>query len=501
MTDATQTGPAAPDTAPADHHTGRATLVVVPVYGDLDSLLRCVDGLVDHLDTDRHRVLLLNDCGPDADTIERALLERIGDRPGFRYERNDHNLGFVGTCNRAVIELDTGADGEAVLLLNSDAVPTDGFLDAMLAVLDEDRTGVVTARSDNATIASIPYRLTNRGAARTEERTRAVHAAVAPLLPVSQVLPVAMGFCFLTRRELITEHGLFDEAFAPGYGEENDYCLRIAQHGWLAKIANRALVLHAGGKSFSGNRNALRAAHQRELERRYPSLPDAVAAYQRHGTTATERFADVLVPAGPAARLAVDLRHADDAAGLVRALDAAFGDGFALEARLPAGTSAPAGWTVTAEEPSPDDLVSVQVLVDPTPAELVLANRRAAHWVVVRTGSTTVPWSSSRFRAGSDRVAELVRPFADEVTPDELETAREGVENSMLAPLEGTSAFLERRWAAFLPLDLAAVEAGASASADEVTRLRRELDDLKASRSFRTGQAIAKLAARLPGRR
>ena len=479
----------------------RPTLVVVPVYGDLDSLLRCVDGLVEHVDTTVHRVLLLNDCGPDADEIERALLERIDGRAAFRYERNASNLGFVGTCNRAVTELDTGADGEAVLLLNSDAVPTAGFLDAMLEVLDEDRTGVVTARSDNATIASIPYRLTNRGAARTEERTRTVHAAIAPLLPVSQVVPVAMGFCFLTRRELITEHGLFDEAFAPGYGEENDYCLRIAAHGWLARIANRALVLHAGGKSFAGNRNALRAAHQRELERRYPFLPDAVAAYQRHGTTATERFADVLVPAGPAARLAVDLRHVDDADALVGALDDAFGDGFALEARLPSGTSAPDSWTVTSDDPSPDDLVTVQVMVDPTPAELVLANRRAAIWVVVRTDDPTAPWSSARVRAGSERVAALVRPFADEVTPDELTSAREGVEDSMLAPLADTSAFLERRWAAFLQLDLAAAEAGAVASADEVTRLRRELDDLRTSRSFRTGQAIAKVAAKLPGRR
>jgi len=482
----------------------RSTLVVVPVYGDLDSLLRCVDGLLEHLDTGRHRALFVNDCGPDADTIERALLDRIGDRPGFRYERNDHNLGFVGTCNRAVLELDRGSDdggAEAVLLLNSDAVPTAGFLDAMLAVLDEDRTGVVTARSDNATIASIPYRLTNRGAARTEERTRAVWSEIAPLLPESQVLPVAMGFCFLTRRELVTEHGLFDEAFAPGYGEENDYCLRIAAHGWLAKIANRALVLHAGGKSFSGNRTALRAAHQRELERRYPFLPDAVAAYQRHGTTATERFADVLVPAGPAPRLAVDLRHVADAAGLARRIDAAFGDGFALEARLPSGTTAPDGWTVTSGDPDPDDLVTVQVLVDPTPGELVEANRRAAHWVVVRTEPSTVPWSSPQHRAGADRVVELARPFADTVTPDELESAREGIENSLLAPLDGTSAFLERRWAAFLPLDLAAAEASAASSSGEVARLRRELDDLRASRSFRTGQAIAKVASRLPGRR
>ena len=479
----------------------RPTLVVVPVYGDLESLLRCVDGLLEHLDTDRHRALFVNDCGPDADPIERALLERIGDRPGFRYERNDHNLGFVGTCNRAVTELDPGADGEAVLLLNSDAVPTAGFLDAMLEVLDEDRTGVVTARSDNATIASIPYRLTNRGAARTEARTRAVWGAVAPLLPVSQVLPVAMGFCFLTRRELITEHGLFDEAFAPGYGEENDYCLRIAAHGWLAKIANHALVLHAGGKSFSGNRNALRAAHQRELERRYPFLPDAEASYQRHGTTATERFAYALVPTGDTPRLAVDLRHVADADALVRQIDAAFADGFALEARLPSGTSAPAAWTVTTDDPNPDDLVTVAVLVDPTPAEVVLANRRALHLVVVRSAPPALPWSSRAHRSGADTAAPLVDRFAVIVAPDAVAEARAGLDRALAAPLERTAETLGARWAALLPLDLTAAEVARDNASDEVTRLRRELDDLRASRSFRTGQAIAKVSSRLPGRR
>ncbi|PCN47248.1 hypothetical protein Csp2054_13285 [Curtobacterium sp. 'Ferrero'] len=480
----------------------RTTLVVVPVYGDLESLLRCVDGLVEHLDTDRHRVLLVNDCGPDADTIERALLDRTAGMPGFRYERNDHNLGFVGTCNRAVTELDAGADGEAVLLLNSDAVPTAGFLDAMLAVLDEDRTGVVTARSDNATIASIPHRLTNRGAARTEERTREVWSAIAPLLPASQVLPVAMGFCFLTRRELVTEHGLFDEAFAPGYGEENDYCLRIAAHGWLAKIANRALVLHAGGKSFSGNRNALRAAHQRLLESRYPFLPDAVAAYQRHGVTATERFADALVPSGATPRFAVDLRHVDDVAGWVAAVDAAFGPGFALEARLPAGTSAPAGWTVTPDAANPDDLVTAALLVDPSPAEVVAADRRALHLVVARTDAPAAPWSSRVHRTGADAIAGLVDDAADVVTarPD-LTDAAERLRQRLAAPLADRSAALERRRAALLPLDLTAAEVAADSAADEVVRLRRELDDLRASRSFRTGQAIAKVAARLPGRR
>ncbi|MWN70131.1 glycosyltransferase family 2 protein, partial [Escherichia coli] len=55
--------------------TSTGVTVVVPVYGDLPSLLDCIASLVDHVDTSRHRVLLVNDCGPDADAIERAVLE------------------------------------------------------------------------------------------------------------------------------------------------------------------------------------------------------------------------------------------------------------------------------------------------------------------------------------------------------------------------------------------------------------------------------------------
>ena len=119
--------------------------LVIPIYGDLESLLRCIDSVFDTVDLDVNRLLLINDCGPDADQIEAAVLLRITGRSGVRYERNDHNLGFVMTCNRAVFELDT-SDND-VLLLNSDARLLPGALDEMIAVLHTDeKHGVVHPR-------------------------------------------------------------------------------------------------------------------------------------------------------------------------------------------------------------------------------------------------------------------------------------------------------------------------------------------------------------------
>lgn len=287
--------------------------VVVPIYGDLESLLECVRSLKSTVDFSRHHVLLVNDVGPDADVIEEAMLREIEGLDGFEYHRNPHNLGFVGTCNRAALELDQS--DRDILLLNSDTVATDGFVDAMEAVLYADeRHGVVTARSNSATIASIPYRLADPASARTFERTQAVYDTITPFLPASTVVPVAMGFCFLTRRELIRKYGLFAQEFAPGYGEENDYCLRINKAGYLSVMANTALVFHEGSKSFvSVGRNEIRDAHEKLLDSKYPYYRRAVRYYNYFGVRAAEWFADVIVPRDGRPKAEIELRGLSDA--------------------------------------------------------------------------------------------------------------------------------------------------------------------------------------------
>lgn len=295
------------------------TTIVVPIYGDLPSILECLDSLVTTVDLSVHRILLANDNGPEADTIERALLPRISGHQAIGYIRNERTLGFVGNCNRAVLEVDeTGND---ILLLNSDTVATEGFLDELSAVLHLDEThGAVCPRSDNATIATIPFALRDPRAERSRERTSVVHHALRESLPRFSVAPVAMGFCLLIRRELIREYGLFDEAFAPGYGEENDFCLRVARHGFRSLIAHRALVFHAGSKSFGRRREALRSAHERLLVERYPDYPRLVSRYLQVDRDAVDAFADCLVPAGGPRRILIDLSTPGPADRRLRAM-------------------------------------------------------------------------------------------------------------------------------------------------------------------------------------
>jgi GT2 family glycosyltransferase len=275
--------------------TGRIT-IVIPVYGDWASLRDCVRSVFEHADPTQFDVLLVNDNGPDADEIEAGLRGLIYGHANVRYERNSANLGFVQTCNRAVYDLDRS--GNDVLLLNSDARLTAGSLQEMRAVLElSPRHGVVCPRSNDATIASIPFFRRHPHEPGSAQRSIDVFSSTCSSLPRYYISPVAVGFCFLVRRSLIDRYGLFDEIFGKGYSEENDFCLRINAFGYSSLISNHAFVYHEGSSSFGpAERARLDEAHSAIVRERYPHYPASVVSFIQHDYTATDRFADLLTP-------------------------------------------------------------------------------------------------------------------------------------------------------------------------------------------------------------
>jgi GT2 family glycosyltransferase len=360
--------------------------VVVPVYGDLPSLTACVESLKANIDQSRHHVLLMNDSGPDADEIETALLALIAGQPGFSYERNLRNLGFVGNCNRAALEIDQ-TDND-ILLLNSDTMTTPGFLEELSGVLHASpEHGAVCARSNNATIASLPFKLRDPAVGRSIERTAQAHEQLKDSLPRFSISPVAMGFCILMRRELIREHGLFDEVFAPGYGEENDFCLRIGQAGFSSVIAHRALVFHVGARSFVGaRREALRSSHEKILVTRYPFYPAAVQRYLHQERDPVDVFADAMAPGDDVVRALIDI---DEAPGgridpwheqLLDAATALASDTATFSVSVPDRAAAS-----TARQSQLDGLwdVAIARAESPTAGQLARLNRTSLRWVLV----------------------------------------------------------------------------------------------------------------------
>lgn len=249
--------------------------IVVPVYGDWSSLKLCIGSLKKHLPTE-HTVLLVNDCGPEADVLEKNIKDSIAGYDNFIYERNESNMGFVQTCNRAVFELDK-TDND-ILLLNSDTRVTKNFYLHMQNVLySQDSVGAVTSRSNNATIWSVPR---NGRFAHHRTLSYIFYRLLRPFLPYMYIAPTIHGFCVLIRRSVIDKHGLFDEIYGKGYAEENDFSMRIMRDGWLCATANRSYVFHYESRSFGNEtREKQIAKNAKILLKRYPEYDQLIQDY------------------------------------------------------------------------------------------------------------------------------------------------------------------------------------------------------------------------------
>lgn len=284
----------------------RSVTIVIPVFNNWHVVEPCIASCKKYVDS-RHTVLVVDDCSTEGG-LERNIRDAIENVPNFRYERNKENFGFVGTCNKAVLELD-GTEND-VLLLNSDTELTQGAVEEMRDCLyAHERNGTCSPRSNAATLCTIPLNYVGEKNG-FEAVSFACWQKIKSLLPRYSVIPTGVGFCLLIRRDLIERFGLFDAAYGRGYNEENDFCCRINRYGYSAIMANRAYVFHRDTSSFSAAERALLDSRNSvTLQKRYPEYKAAVQKYFGLQLSATDHFADILGECYPQKKILVDLSH------------------------------------------------------------------------------------------------------------------------------------------------------------------------------------------------
>lgn len=259
--------------------------VIVPVYNAADDVAVCVERLASHSPAGVD-ILFIDDASPDP--AIGGLLARAATRPGMRVLRNAENLGFTRTINRGIGE----AGRRHVVLLNSDARVTPGWLEGMLtAAASRPRVATVTAMSDRAGAFSAP----NIGNENTlppgvDELTFA-RAFRRRALGIYPAVPTGNGFCMFINRACLDAVGALDaEAFPRGYGEENDFCMRAGRAGWRHLIDDRTYVFHDRSKSFGEAKTDLMRAGRAVIDARYPEYKLAIRAFSYGAKLAVARM-------------------------------------------------------------------------------------------------------------------------------------------------------------------------------------------------------------------
>jgi GT2 family glycosyltransferase/glycosyltransferase involved in cell wall biosynthesis len=251
--------------------------IVIPVYDGLQETRRCLETVMQTIDTAWARLVVVNDCSPNPQ-ISRLLAELAEANADLVLLENAENLGFVATANRGMAH-DPGRD---VLLLNSDVEVAGDWLQRLREVAYVNpRAGSVTPFSNNATICSFPnFCEDNRPLFGLPVEVLDRFFADAFAATDVTTVPTGVGFCMYMRRDCLDAIGYFDlETFGRGYGEENDWCQRAQQAGWNNYQAANCFVYHKGKVSFGQEHSPRVEAALQLLDAKHPRYHATVADF------------------------------------------------------------------------------------------------------------------------------------------------------------------------------------------------------------------------------
>ena len=244
--------------------------VVVCVHNALEDVRACLASLSEALQG-RGNIILVDDAS-DAET--KNFLAEYAVENGAKLIRQDNRLGYTKSANNGV----RSGVNRNVLLLNSDTIVPPESLNKLSYALDsQPNLGVVGPLSNAASTQSVP---SIKGTA-TQTAINTLPSGLSPT-DVDQYfearwdrqlvrVPLVHGFCFAVKREVFESVGLFDEeSFPHGYGEENDFCFRVADAGFDLAILTNTYIYHAKSKSYkSEERTKLMDEGMKALIRKY----------------------------------------------------------------------------------------------------------------------------------------------------------------------------------------------------------------------------------------
>lgn len=267
------------------HPPGRAARcrVVVAVHADRDRTLACLDSvlatLARRVEGPVVEIMVVDDASPDP--VLAAVLDDLATQGRIVLRRHETNRGYPAAVNTALSD----ATGMDVVLLNSDTLVADGWLDEMLrAAYARADAGTVSPLSNDATILTWPDpERPSPLAGGMDDVRHFMAAALTANGGQGPEIPTGHGFCMLIRHDCLRHTGLFrPELYGRGYGEENDFCMRARLAGWRHYAAPGVFVGHAGGASFGLSRPALQQRNHWVLNRLFPGydrlVQDHIAA-------------------------------------------------------------------------------------------------------------------------------------------------------------------------------------------------------------------------------
>lgn len=227
--------------------------IIVPVWNQWEHSYRCLMSILEHTHDVPYEVIVVDNGSTD------ATEEIISKSDNIRVIRNSENRGYAQACNQASIV----ARGEYLLFLNNDTQATNGWLKAMVGLLDSDyTTGAVGAKLilPNGRLQEAGGIIWHDGATSGYGRGEEPND---PRFSYVREVDYCSGACLLVRRDVFLHLAGFDEAYSPAYYEDADLCWGIKGLGYKVVYQPGSAVIHH--EFGSGSRDRALALYKRNM--------------------------------------------------------------------------------------------------------------------------------------------------------------------------------------------------------------------------------------------
>jgi O-antigen biosynthesis protein len=241
--------------------------IIVPIFDDLEITRQCLSQSARQaLAGAQLEIVAVND-NPTHRGVA-ALLDSFRGAPGFRVIENCENLGYAGSINAALEQIEAGD----VVLLNSDVLLPDNAIERLrVAAYSARDVGTVTPLSNNGELTSVPrgFQVNPLGTlAEIEAIDRTVSLANSGR---TVTLPNGVGFCLYVKRASLDLVRRLPTIYGRGYCEDVDFCFQLQKRGRRNICATDVYVGHQGSASFKEAKRALVVRNIEILSGRFPN--------------------------------------------------------------------------------------------------------------------------------------------------------------------------------------------------------------------------------------